>query len=621
MSLRLILLAVCYLLLQSIGLRAEAQQLTDVLKGLREGHPRVMVTEEALGELRKRALGKGECGEVFGVLRGVADRVLGEEVVGYEIPDGLRLLAVAGRVLDRVQVLGCVFLVTGEEKYRERMWEELEAAAGFPDWNTRHFLDTATLCRAFGVAYDWLFDEWSDKRKRVIRGAMVEKALLPAVKVLEEKRWWATGRNNWTQVCAGGVVLGALAIADEEPELASRVVKSGVEALRRGAVHYAPDGGWYEAPGYWHYATRYFVAALLGMETALGHDFGLGASKGFRKTWMFPLYMCGPSERVFNYGDCGLGRINAWELFYFAERDGADACAEWQARQAAEKPSPLDLLFWRDPVGKGAWKSLDLDAQFQALDVASMRSAWGEKMATFVGVKGGRNGLSHGQLDLGGFVFATAGERWAVEMGRENYNVPGYWNMGKKGKRWTYYRCRAEGGNTLVINPGKGPDQNVRARARIVRSELQTSSPHVVMDLSAAYGEKQGRVQRGFQLVDRKGLLIVDEMSLASPSEVYWFVHNRTKVKLSDDGRVARLRRGKKRCEFRILEPREARWTLGAAAPLPTSPRPQGNNPNAGYSRLAIHLSAVSRQRVAVWMAPAEVAVPLKLAQTKLAEW
>jgi len=32
------------------------------------------------------------------------------------------------------------------------------AAAQFPDWFPKHFLDTAEMTAALGVGYDWLFD-------------------------------------------------------------------------------------------------------------------------------------------------------------------------------------------------------------------------------------------------------------------------------------------------------------------------------------------------------------------------------------------------------------------------------------------------------------------------------
>ena len=55
-------------------------------------------------------------------------------------------------------MLGLLYRLEGKPAYAERAWQELDAAAHFPDWNPRHFLDTAEMTHAFAVAYDWLYD-------------------------------------------------------------------------------------------------------------------------------------------------------------------------------------------------------------------------------------------------------------------------------------------------------------------------------------------------------------------------------------------------------------------------------------------------------------------------------
>ena len=95
-------------------------------------------------------------------------------------------------------------------------------AAAFPDWNPAHFLDTAEMTNALAVGYDWLFDFLSVEDRATIRKAIVDKGLKPGMAVYANKGWWTTATHNWSQVCNGGMTAGALAIADEEPELARR---------------------------------------------------------------------------------------------------------------------------------------------------------------------------------------------------------------------------------------------------------------------------------------------------------------------------------------------------------------------------------------------------------------
>ena len=119
-------------------------------------------------------------------------------------------------------------------------------------------------------------------------------------------------------------------------------------------------------------------------------------------------------------------------------------------------PAALDLL-WYEPAGTSPKAAgLPLDKYFRGAEVAVMRSDWENPQALFVGFKAGDNKANHSHLDLGSFVFDAAGARWAMDLGADDYNLPGY--FGKQ--RWDYYRLRAEGQNTLVINPGPGPDQD-----------------------------------------------------------------------------------------------------------------------------------------------------------------
>ena len=98
------------------------------------------------------------------------------------------------------------------------------------------------------------------------------------------------------------------------------------------------------------------------------------------------------------------------------------------------------------------------DAVFRGTDTAFFRSAWDDPGAVYVGFRGGDNKANHSHLDLGNFVLDALGERWALDLGPDNYNLPGY--FGKQ--RWTYYRLRTESHNTLTLD---GANQVVSARA------------------------------------------------------------------------------------------------------------------------------------------------------------
>ncbi|MGZ8920852.1 MAG: heparinase II/III domain-containing protein, partial [Limisphaerales bacterium] len=499
-----------------------------IIAKVRKEHPRIMATKEDFARVKKLLASEPKLREWHSEILKRADSMLSEPPSKYEIPDGLRLLSVSRRVLQRVQTLGLVYHTTGEAKYAERVWREVEAAANFQDWNPRHFLDTAEMTHAFALAYDWLYAYWSDAQKETIRSAIVEKGLRPAETVYNGTGTyskWHKARHNWNQVCNGGIGIGALALADELPDLCGSILENAAKTIQLAMHEFAPDGAWAEGPGYWNYATTYNVAFLAALESALGTDFGLSQIDGFRYAGHFPIYLTGPLRRTFNYADGSDGAIRAPHMFWLARKFNEPNYALYQAHFAS--PHPLDLL-WVQPV-KSDTMDLPLSRYFRNAEVATFRSSWDDSDAVFVGFKAGDNKANHSNLDLGTFVLDANGVRWAVDLGADNYNLPGY--FGKN--RWNYYRMRAEGHNTLVINPGVEPDQNPSAAPRITKFESSSAETIAIADLTAAYAHAASEVKRGLSFsADR--VLVQDEVQAREPAEVWWFMHTPAEIRLDD---------------------------------------------------------------------------------------
>ena len=188
---------------------------------------------------------------------------------------------------------------------------------------------------------------------------------------------------------------------------------------------------------------------------------------------------------------------------------------------------------------------MPLDAFFRGIDVAFFRSAWEDPQALYVGFKGGNNKANHSHLDLGTFVLDARGYRWAVDLGSDNYNLPAY--FGKQ--RWTYYRLKTAGHNTLVIN---GVNQATSARAPIIAFHATSARAFAVADLTAAYPMTQ-RVWRGVAMLDRERVLIEDEIEADQPVDIVWGMH--TPAEMSIDGASAMLKQGAETVQARIIAP------------------------------------------------------------------
>jgi hypothetical protein len=582
------------LLLVDLSPPARAEE---VLSHLKRQHARLLIDEAGFADLKHRIATDETLRAWDQQLQKEAGKLLTASLPQHVLPDGIRLLSTSRQTLDRSYLLSLMFRLHGDRRYADRLWQEVQTVAAFPDFNPAHFLDTAEMTHALAIAYDWLYDTWSESQRGVIRQAIVRLGLEPGRKVYRSGKGWPTCDHNWNQVCNGGMTLGALAVGDEEPRLAEEILRDAVASVPRAMHNYAPDGAWGEGPGYWGYATAYDMAMFAGLQSALGTDFNLSKSEGFAETGLFPIYMTGPTGRCFNFSDSGDRVGGGAHLFWLAERFHLPVCT-WFG-QTNGRLSAGGMIWYRQPGQDPAAAGLPLDKYWRHVEVVTMRSRWNDPQAVFVGMQAGSNRVNHNHLDLGSFVLDGLGQRWAMDLGADDYNLPGYFG----GKRYDYYRLRAEGHNTLVIQPDRKPDQDPQATAQISRYVSRPELAYAVADLTPAYAKQASRVERGVALIDRNYVLVQDEVT-ARGAEVWWFMHTPATVSLSDDGRTATLSQGKARYQARIIAPPVARFTVQPAKPFASSPQPAKQNENKGICKLSVQFPRIGKLQIAVLFTP-----------------
>lgn len=439
------------------------------------------------------------------------------------------------------------------------------------------------MTAGMAIGYDWLYHDLTADQRQTLRTAIIKHGLEPGMRSYEGKApygWWVRAHNNWNQVCNGGMIAGALAVADEKPELAATIINKAVESLPLAMRNFGPDGGWFEGPGYWGYAMMYNALAIACLDSALGSDFGLSRIEGFDRAADFYIQMAGATGNSFNYADANVSATQHSSLFWLAKKFKRPDWASYQARHG--KPNAESLLWYEPALISNTVVDLPNLAYFRGVEVASARTRWHDDQALFIGVKAGRNGVNHDNLDLGSFIFEALGERWFIDLGPDDYNLPAY--FGKN--RYTYYRLRAEGHNTLVINPGRSqPDQAPNAMCTLIAREADGVSV-ITTDLTPAYaGHGATRVQRTFALAD-DALTVTDTIELDGPGDAWWFCHTPADVTLAEDGRSASLAIKDKNLRVQLEAPAGASLVLMDATPLPGSPAPAGQNPNNGAKLL-----------------------------------
>ena len=568
-----------------------------VLATLREDRPRLMLEDAELEKLKRRYAEDK-------VLQGCVDYVLNNadfysrrSVLTYD-KIGPRLLGVSRECLRRVYTLGLAWRWTGREKYARAATENLLAVCAFPDWNPSHFLDTAEMSHAVGVGYDWLYSYFDAQMREDIKNGLIKNGLEPGLRAYE-KQWWPESEHNWNQVCNGGMIIGALAIADSDPKYAQQIIPLAVKSLPLALKSCEPDGAWGEGPAYWNYATSYTAYALTALDTALGKDFGLSKTQGLLKTALFPIYTTGPTGLFLNFADSKErnSRKPMPCMFWLARTYNNPLFAEAEHAVLAQYAAGPQHIIWYQPTSRDKPYPQQLDRYFRGpVEVALFRSAWDDPNALFVGVKAGYNQVNHAHLDLGNFELDALGVRWARDLGSDNYNLPGYFDKKKDGRRWSYYRMRSASHNVPILG---GKDQDELAEARFIKYETTDSYAFVLVDLTGAYKDFASKVTRGVAMVDdRRAVLVQDEFKLEKPCELVWGMTTDAEITV-EQKTLARLTLRGKHLIARLLSPAGAEFIIESAEQKPPE------KPNTGVRRLVARLPQANGDvRVAVLLSP-----------------
>ena len=554
-------------------------ELTGILVTLKKEHPRLLLTEERLQELKALSNTDPTLKRYATNVIARADKDIPKSPIQHVLV-GPRLLDKSRECLNRVYNLAFAYRWTGDAKYYHAAVANLKNVCNFNDWNPSHFLDVAEMSHAVGIGYDWLYKSMDEISRYEIRRGLIKLGLTPAIDAYKKKAWWTQNSFNWNQVCNSGMLIAALALAETDPDMALDIVPRAVENLPYALKSYGPDGVWGEGPGYWSYATDYTAFGIAALQTALGSDFGLLKSSGLNVTGYFPIYSAGPGGLMLNYADAGeksklaAPHAEMWLASVFNNTDFADFLADQLATRSADA---WDVIWYRPASGNPPVRSTD--KYFGGVvHLFFSRSAWGDPNALWVGVKAGYNKINHGHLDLGNFEMDALGVRWARDLGSDDYNLDGYFSGSTQtSPRWKYYRLNSQSHNVPLIN---GKDQEVTATSRITRHAAGVAEPFAIVDITEAYKSYCSSVMRGIRVVDnRTALLVQDEFVLTQKGTVTWGMTTDATIQI-ENPQQATLTLGGKTLTARILSPSQAVFSVASAEQSP----PQKTN--AGVSRL-----------------------------------
>jgi hypothetical protein len=550
---------------------AEPTSREDILQRVRQApaHPRLFWTREDEAAIKQKLGADRQLAATWDAVRLTADYMLKEPTVVYR-KDGRRLLGRSREALGRTMHLGFAFRLTGEKRYAERAMAEMRAMAAMPDWNPSHFLDTAEMTLAMAVGYDWLYDQLPADLRKTCREAMDAKGLDAYLKSARPLGW-ERGGNNWNQVCHAGMVAGALALLEDNPDRAAEVVSRALAGLPRAMKVYDPDGTYPEGPGYWNYGTSFNVMLISMLESALKSDLGLSQSPGFLKTGDFMLNIIGPTRRSFNFSDCGTGTGFSPAMAWFAARAGRPdwlwfetellerklaAIRRSGGREQGDRYLPLLLVWAKAGLERKEPPTLNWLGQGQN-PLAAFRTSWTDPNAMFLAIKAGTPSASHAHLDIGSFILDADGVRWSLDLGAQDYNAlelrgVKLWDTRPGSDRWSLFRYHNRGHSTLMVDDA---EQVIASKAPISNFSADPTNAFAVIDMSATYAGQLASALRRFEMEPDRRVIIQDQLTGGpKPATVRWGMVTRARL-IPAGPNAAVLEQEGKRLRLEVLSP------------------------------------------------------------------
>lgn len=588
-----------------------------------DSHPFILADQSDFDMVKIEADSDGFTDYTRGLYTSVIDNANGlldlsaYPVMEYVLDEEDSILPISRETINRIIILGYAHKVTGEEKYADRAWAELENVCKYPDWCTSHFLATAEMALAVSIGYDWFYDYLSDSQKELLCNTTWEYAIKPA---LNDNHWFTWSKNNWNSICYSGIGIACMTFCEYNMEKAAEFLGMCYKNMPIAFENFTPDGVYAEGPGYCQSGMNSITFFIASSRNFFGSDFGMSKIDGFKELGYFPVYITTPTG-MFNFGDNKAEMCYTPVLHWYAKEYDAPLLSAYMMTDVPDTfTMNTDTYTERNGEGKenalsSLWYNRDyVNADFSneplslhlnsdvGQSLVLMRSDYLNKNATFVGIKGGYNFINHGDLDIGTFVFDSMGERWAEELGPGSYDAPGYFNNLPAGGRWRNYCKRAEGQNTLVINPSATlDDQYVLANCQFTDFSVNKNSTEAVLDMTDAYRMNgASRVIREFEFYNNDSLCIIDTVECIVPGDIYWFMHTKADIQIFDDGKSAILTINDKQMKATLFG--DGKFSVTKAEAL--KGKYEYDADYSDINKLTVHITDVKKAHIIVNLEP-----------------
>lgn len=517
-------------------------------KNLRKSQPRLVLNSTIEKNLKKKLKTDPVIQNMYKAIQLNAAEVQTKPLL-ERIKTGKRLLSVSREMLWRMNMLCMVYRIEKDKKVLQRINDEVVAVCNFSDWNPSHYLDVAEMSMAVAIALDWTAGKLPKATIKLAKTALIEKGIKPSWPESGKRPGWAYRNNNWNQVCNGGMIAAAIAIAEVDPELAAKTIWRALDGLPHSLVEYGPDGVYPEGSTYWGYGTGFSVVTAAMLESAFGTDFGHFEYPGFKESAVFRSLANAPSGWYYNYSDCGDKRKENGDIFlaWFAAKTGNK---EFFEKDRFLQPASDMGKLWRLAGASLVWL-----AQYEEKEDIKMPTAWSGKGANpiaifksnesdphqfYFGGKGGKGTNNHGNMDAGSFVFELNGIRWVIDPGNQSYNaleITGFnlWGSCQDCERWTLLTKNNFGHSTITVNN----ELFVNNGFAPLTSFKSGNNPEVTFDLTAVYGENLKSANRKFLKDSPASIIVEDNIEISDRTKlITWQLMTTADVEIVEGGAI-----------------------------------------------------------------------------------
>lgn len=560
----------------------------------------------------------------------------------------------------RVMFLSYAFRMTADRRFLDKCLSEVRTFCSLDSWNPYHFLDVAELSFAAAFAYDWLYDYMDVQMRQTVAAAIRDKALLPSETGTDYELRWMEMESNWCQVCHASLAIASMAIYNDEPAIAERIIERSKRKITIPMqAEYPPMGAYPEGIGYWGYGTALNAIFIDVLEHCLSSSevASIKAVEGFMQTGQYYSQLITNTLNTFAFSDNSTDLLLPEQVIFWFYGQTKDPTLLYRQAQLVDKftnPAadykngkpystrlvtgsyarhlPL-MVLWG--AGTGDMPVADMDqavrpsSLFYIADgqnpICVMRSGW-ETEDIWLGYKVGNPSCPHGHMDVGCFLFEYGGARFAVDLGSDGYSKVAaaglggsMFNMEENSIRWNrLLRYNNFSHNTLTIN---GQFQNLERKSVFVDYSSDDGLMYATGDLTPSYEGQVEVLKRAVGLVDGKFIVVEDYMKTSdSDTEVVWNMTTKASAGYSYDPskRIITLKGKNSAGEFKTVRMKIV-FANHAASPdgitverIPVDDYLQSYEtaaPNHFFIRIKYKVTAGMTQRMKVYILPEGVPV------------